>query len=268
MVHRCWLCADVHAAPTESDAGLVVGGDRAVAAATAGAPGGDAPAGRAQAAGDGRDPAGAQDGHAVERARCDRRVQLEHGASAFSGVGAGRGVRRESGAGDCWSTTRRWGSTGSGWRATARWARRRWAVRRPAPIPLTDESEKGAKRSVLSEAAGVPIGLAHDGANRHNQRLLEPTLTSIPIPRPAPTLARPQGLCLDRGYDSPPMGTLAIEHGFTPTSAPAAKRSASRPQTPGWRARRWVVEASTPGSTATARCSSAGQRKTTTTSRC
>jgi len=77
----------------------------------------------------------------------------------------------------------------------------------------TDRAIKGRKRSVLSEAAGVPIGLAHDGANRNDQPLLEPTLDSIPIERPKPTAERPQGLCLDRGYDSPPMHALALKHG-------------------------------------------------------
>jgi putative transposase len=66
---------------------------------------------------------------------------------------------------------------------------------------------------------------------------------SIPIPRPAPTPARPQGLCLDRGYDSPPIGTLAIEHGFTPHIRTRGEEIRLKAQTPGWRARRWVVEA-------------------------
>ena len=107
--------------------------------------------------------------------------------------------------------------------------------------------EKGAKRSVLSEGAGVPIGLAHDGANRNDQPLLEPTLNSIPIERPMPTSERPQGLCLDRGYDSSPMHDLAVKHGYTPhirargeeikLKAPsrdgAPDAGSSRPRTPG-----------------------------------
>ena len=58
--------------------------------------------------------------------------------------------------------------------------------------------------------------MAHDGANRNDQPLLEPTLDSIPIERPKPTVERPQSLCLDRGYDSPPMHALAVKHGYTP----------------------------------------------------
>jgi putative transposase len=79
----------------------------------------------------------------------------------------------------------------------------------PKTGPNPTDRAEGAKRSVLSEGTGIPIGLAHDGANRNDQPLLEPTLTSIPIERPEPTPEFPQGLCLDRGYDSPPMHDLA-----------------------------------------------------------
>jgi putative transposase len=105
------------------------------------------------------------------------------------------------------------------------------------------QSQKGAKRSVLSEGAGVPIGLAHDGANRHDQRLLEPTLKSIPIKRSKATAQRPQALCLDRGYDSPPVHELAVKHGYTPHIRTRGEEITEQLRTPGWRARRWVLEA-------------------------
>jgi putative transposase len=85
--------------------------------------------------------------------------------------------------------------------------------------------------------------LAHDGANRHDQRLLEPTLGSIPIKRPKATAERPQGLCLDRGYDSPPVHDLAVKHGYTPYIRTRGEEITEKLRTPGWRARRWVVEA-------------------------
>ena len=58
----------------------------------------------------------------------------------------------------------------------------------------TDRGQKGAKRSVLTETAGVPIGLAHEGAHRHDVRPLEATLASTPIARPIPSAEQPQGL--------------------------------------------------------------------------
>lgn len=89
----------------------------------------------------------------------------------------------------------------------------------------------------------MPVGLAHDGANRHDQKLLAATIDSIPIARPAPTLEAPQGLCLDRAYDARSMHELADEHGFTPHIRSRGEELAEKVREPGWRARRWVVEA-------------------------
>ena len=112
--------------------------------------------------------------------------------------------------------------------------------------PNPTDRAKRAKRSVLSEGAGVPIGLAHDGANRNDQPLLEPTLESIPIERPDPTREQPQGLSLDRGYESPPMHA-SREHGYTPHIRARGEEIELKLRVPGWRARRWVVERPTPG---------------------
>lgn len=84
--------------------------------------------------------------------------------------------------------------------------------------------------------------MAHDGANRNDQPLLEPTLQSIPIERPKSTPKSPQGLCLDRGYDSPPMHELAVKHRYTPHIRARGEEIKLKAHTPGWRARRWVVE--------------------------
>lgn len=56
-------------------------------------------------------------------------------------------------------------------------------------------------------------------------------------------MSRPQGLCLDRGYDSPPMHDLAVTHGYTPHIRGRGEEIKLKARTPGWRARRWVVEA-------------------------
>jgi hypothetical protein len=61
----------------------------------------------------------------------------------------------------------------------------------------------------------VPVGIAHAGANRHDQRLLTETLESIPIERPEAMSQAPRGVCLDRAYDAPPIYALAEQHGFT-----------------------------------------------------
>ena len=50
----------------------------------------------------------------------------------------------------------------------------------------------------------MPIGLAVDGANPHDQKLLFATLDGIPIRRPRPAHRR-QHLCGDLRYDSRPI---------------------------------------------------------------
>jgi putative transposase len=85
--------------------------------------------------------------------------------------------------------------------------------------------------------------LAHDGANRHDSKLLAATLDSVPIPRPMPSTRRPQRLCLDRGYDYAPVRKTVAKHGFTPHIRSRGEEIKLKLHTPGWRARRWVVEA-------------------------
>src|SRR5947209_8015991 len=51
----------------------------------------------------------------------------------------------------------------------------------------TDRGELGTKRSLLTEAKGVPVGLTVEGANRHDKKLVEATLEGIPVERPEPT---------------------------------------------------------------------------------
>ncbi len=54
---------------------------------------------------------------------------------------------------------------------------------------------------MLTEAHGIPLAVVVDGANRPGMKLAEPTLTGLMVPRPVPTPNKPQGLCLDKGYD-------------------------------------------------------------------
>jgi transposase len=128
---------------------------------------------------------------------------------------------------------------GGGWcddEGAAGWAEDRPESHRPG--------QKGAKRSVLTDAAGVPVGLAHDGANRNDHKLLKDTLDSIPIERPNPTTEQPQGICLDRAYDNTEVRDLVADYELTAHIRARGEEIAEKIRTPGWRARRWVVEAS------------------------
>jgi len=88
----------------------------------------------------------------------------------------------------------------------------------------------------------VPVGLAVDGANRNDMKLVGATLGSAPAERPAPAAGEPQGMCMDKGYDYDEVREVLAEFGFTAhirgrgEEAQAAKRLARG------KARRWVAE--------------------------
>jgi transposase len=106
----------------------------------------------------------------------------------------------------------------------------------------TDRGKRGVKRSLLTEGHGVPIGLAVDGANRHDMKLVIRTLESMVALRPEATQEQPQGMCLDKGYDYDEVRETLKEFGFTahiPSRGQEAKEIA---QAAGKKARRWVVE--------------------------
>ena len=106
----------------------------------------------------------------------------------------------------------------------------------------TDRAKRGVKRSLLTEAAGVPIGLAVDGANRHDCKMVEATLDSVPVKRPRPTRKHPQGLCLDKGYDYPAVRDLVKQFGYTAHIKARGEEAQAIKQQAGFKARRWVVE--------------------------
>jgi transposase len=106
----------------------------------------------------------------------------------------------------------------------------------------TDRGKLGTKRSLLTDGGGVPIGLAVEGANRHDCKMARETVESIPVVRPEPTPAAPQGLCLDKGYDYDAVRDLLAEFGFTAHIRARGEEAKALKQEAGFRARRWVVE--------------------------
>lgn len=95
---------------------------------------------------------------------------------------------------------------------------------------------------MLTEAAGVPVGLAVDGANRHDMKLTRETLQSVPVNRPRPTRRKPQGLCLDKGYDYDEVRDIAEEFEFTAHIRGRGEEAKAIKRKAGEKARRWVVE--------------------------
>ncbi len=90
----------------------------------------------------------------------------------------------------------------------------------------------------------MPIGLAVDGANRHDMKLVRTTVESIVVERPEVTEDEPQGMCLDKGYDYDEVREILDEFGFTAHIKARGEEAKELKQEAGKRARRWVVERS------------------------
>ena len=106
----------------------------------------------------------------------------------------------------------------------------------------TDRGKRGVKRSLLTEAQGIPVGLALAGANRHDMKLVRATLESPPAPRPAPSPAHPHGMCLDKDYDFAEVRRTLDEFGFTAHIRSRGEEAQAIKREAGFKARRWVVE--------------------------
>ena len=98
------------------------------------------------------------------------------------------------------------------------------------------------KRSLLTDGRGVPVGCAVDGANRNDFKMVRETVESVPVRRPRPTKASPQGMCLDKGYDYDEVRGILKEFGFTAHIRSRGEEAQAIKRGLGFRARRWVVE--------------------------
>jgi hypothetical protein len=96
-----------------------------------------------------------------------------------------------------------------------------------------DRGKPGLKRSLVVDAAGIPLGTVAAPANRHDAPLLEPTLALLERFTPWP---EPITVHLDRGYDSARTRALLTAQGLR---AEIAQRGTPAPIQAG---QRWVVE--------------------------
>jgi putative transposase len=88
----------------------------------------------------------------------------------------------------------------------------------------------------------MPIGIAIDGANRHDMRMVESTLNNIVVDRPTATREEPQHMALDKGYDYPVIRELVEKWGYTAHIRARGEEAKEKREIPNYRARRWVVE--------------------------
>lgn len=106
----------------------------------------------------------------------------------------------------------------------------------------TDRGKLGAKRSVQTEAAGIPVGLAVGGANVPDAKLLQETIEDC-FDRAADSDCDEEHLCLDKAYDSHAVRELIeaiYRYVAHVRSRGEEKRELDRKA--GERPRRWVVE--------------------------
>ena len=98
----------------------------------------------------------------------------------------------------------------------------------------------GTKRSILTDASGIPLSVVLDGANRHDIKLLEKTLDKMVIFRPEVTDDKPQNLCLDAGYTG--AEKIISDRRYILHIRPRNKEKEEKINNPDFKARRWVVE--------------------------
>jgi len=110
----------------------------------------------------------------------------------------------------------------------------------------TDRGKKGTKRHLLTEAAGLPIGLIVTGANRHDKSQhdktqVEAVFESMPLLPPLPSAEQPQHFCADRGYDYRDVRSMI---GVMPMIDHIRSRGEERAalKLPSYSARRWACE--------------------------
>ncbi len=106
----------------------------------------------------------------------------------------------------------------------------------------TDRAKSGTKRSVLTDGNGVPIGIAIEGANRHDMKMTEITLESQRIVPSETEAGKVRNLCLDKGYDYEEVREILKAWGCVGHIPPRDERERIIHDIPNYRARRWVVE--------------------------
>lgn len=94
---------------------------------------------------------------------------------------------------------------------------------------------------MLTDGRGVPLGVAVDGANVHDQKLVTQTFESVPVRRPKRSARKRQHLCADKGYDARAVRRTAARRGYV-VHIPRKGEDAQVRNRRNARARRWVVE--------------------------
>ena len=106
----------------------------------------------------------------------------------------------------------------------------------------TDRAKQGVKRSLLTEANGIPLSCVMEKANKNDFKILTETILNIQVKRPLPTKKKPQGMCLDKGYDYQEVRETLTRFNFIPHIKYRGEEAKDIKAKQGFKARRWVVE--------------------------
>ncbi len=101
----------------------------------------------------------------------------------------------------------------------------------------TARGKQGVKRSLLTDANGLPPSLVVAVANTHDIKLVADTLDALQTRRPGQKLR----LCLDKGYDADWLKTYLQNRRYEPHIQSRKEESEASKNTD-FKAHRWVVE--------------------------
>ena len=96
---------------------------------------------------------------------------------------------------------------------------------------------------MLVDERGVPLSLIVTGANRHDVTQVEPVLKNIVVKRPNFATELWEHLCADKGYFGEPARIIMVNENYIPNVKPRGVEKQELISIPGYKARRWVVEA-------------------------
>ena len=107
---------------------------------------------------------------------------------------------------------------------------------------------KGTKLMLVTEGAGLPVGLHLDSAQKGELQLALPTLETVKVRTPAGRVrTRPRHLVADKGYDSRRFRHYLRSRGIGHTIPPILRTGRFRPRRlptydPARYAERWIIE--------------------------
>ncbi|EKC3336939.1 IS5 family transposase [Escherichia coli] len=101
----------------------------------------------------------------------------------------------------------------------------------------TDRGKQGVKRSLMTDANGLPLSLVVAGANTHDIKLVADTLDALQTGRPGRRLH----LCMDKGYEAEWLEACLKNRRYEP-HIQSRKEESEAIKSTDFKAHRWVVE--------------------------